>query len=279
MILSGAKAYNFLKIDLLDKIQRLKVKPTLKAIYLGHNSASEKYLNNKSKKLKKLNVNFDVIHISSPRKRNLESLISKLNNDKLINGIIIQLPFPDELRKYQDDILNLINPLKDVDCLTRSNLGKIFDPKTSIIPATPQGIISLLNFYKIKISGKKVTIVGRSNLVGKPLALSMLSKNATVTICHSKTKNLKNLTLMADIVILATGNPKLFGIEYFCSKQTVIDVGINITPDGKIVGDVDFENVKNIVKNITPVPGGVGPMTIYGLAKNLIHLTTIQTKL
>lgn len=279
MILDGIKAYNVLKNKLHGKIKYYNIKPNIKAIYIGNNPASEKYLKNKKKKLDELNINFEVIHLLKPKIDEIFSLIDKLNKDKEINGIIVQLPLPNYLKNQTQQILDLIDPIKDVDCLNTINQGKLFTSKSLIIPATPLGIISLLQFYKIKVSQKNITIVGRSNLVGKPLAIALLNRNATVTICHSKTKNLKEITQKANIVILATGNPLFFTKDYFNQKQTIVDVGINIIQNGELVGDVDFNSVKDIVKNITPVPGGVGPMTIYGLAKNLIKLTILQKSL
>lgn len=279
MILDGIKAYNALKNKLHSKIKYYNIKPNIKAIYIGNNPASEKYLKNKKKKLDELNINFEVIHLPKPEINLIFSLIDELNKDKKINGIIVQLPLPNYLKNETQNILDLITPIKDVDCLNTINQGKLFTSNSLIIPATPQGIISLLKFYKIKVSGKNITIVGRSNLVGKPLAISLLNRNATVTVCHSKTKNIQKITQKADMVILATGNPLFFTKDYFNKKQTIIDVGINITPNGKLVGDVDFDSIKDFVKNITPVPGGIGPMTIYGLAKNLIKLTILQKSL
>ena len=193
--------------------------------------------------------------------------IIELNNDDYVNGILLQLPIPDKFNRYK--LLNLINKNKDVDGLTDINAGLLFKGYNNLVPCTPLGIIRLLKEYNIEISGKHAVVIGKSNLVGKPLAILLLQEGATVTICHSKTNNLREITKQADILISAVGKKDLITKDMIKEKAIVIDVGINRV-DGKIYGDVDFENVKSIVSYITPVPGGVGPMTVAMLLSNVI---------
>lgn len=271
MILDGKKASEDLFHNLLPHTQSTKPLPLLAAVQVGDNPASSTYIKLKAKTLSKLSLGFRHIHLaSSCTKEEVAQAIESLNNDPEVTGVLLQLPLPSHLDS--DELLNLIHPLKDPDCLTTENLGKFFADQSPILPATPLGVIRLLEYYKIELEGKNVCIVGRSNLVGKPLAIALTQRNATVTICHSKTKDLESHTQNADLVILAVGKPRYFGAEFFTKQQTVIDVGISRDEKGQLCGDVDFDNVSKIVKNITPVPGGVGPMTIYGLMENLITL-------
>ncbi|MCX8034687.1 MAG: bifunctional methylenetetrahydrofolate dehydrogenase/methenyltetrahydrofolate cyclohydrolase [Candidatus Dojkabacteria bacterium] len=272
MLLDGKKAQKFLT---QKSIQGINLQPTLAAIQIGHNLSSKKYLKFKRIFLTKLGFSFNLINLSTKIKEHeLIEIINKLNFDESTNGIIVQLPIPDHLNKQR--ILDRIIPEKDVDCLDSYSIGRFLTDNSKIYPATPKGIIHLLKYYKIELTSKHVCVIGRSNLVGKPLSIALLKENATVTICHSHTNNLEEITKDADIVISAIGKAKFLTSKYFRKGQTVIDVGINFDENGKICGDVDFDNVKDIVENITPVPGGVGPMTIWGLVDNLIELTKLQ---
>jgi methylenetetrahydrofolate dehydrogenase (NADP+)/methenyltetrahydrofolate cyclohydrolase len=230
---------------------------------VGNNPASNTYIKLKRRKLESLGFNSKLVKCDdSITEQELLQSISDLNNDPQVNGIILQLPLPANLS--EKTFLESINPDKDVDCLNSLNLG------------TPLGVISLLKYYNIDIASKNICIVGRSNLVGKPLAVALTALDATVTLCHSKTDNLQKITSKADVVILAVGKPQYFSKEYFNSKQVVIDVGTSKNINDKLVGDADFDGLVDYVEAITPVPGGVGPMTIYGLVHNLVALTNKQ---
>ena len=203
--------------------------------------------------------------------------IHKLNNDENINGVLVQLPLTKQIN--EEHVLDEISPEKDVDCFTLKNVGKLWTAKKhdiSLKNCTPAAVIELLKRSKVNLDGANVTIVGRSNIVGKPLAGLLLLENATVTICHSHTKNLAQICSNADILIAAIGSPKFFNKNFVKQGATVIDVGINRLPDNKTCGDVDFEDVKNKIDLITPVPGGVGPMTVMMVLINLINLTKSQ---
>ncbi len=271
MILSGIEAAN----DLYTKLPKFDGNLQLAAILIGDNPASQVYLRIKAKKLNELGLGFQLINLeaSSPLEKILEE-ITKLNEDQNIKGIIIQLPLPGTLGQHTREIINHIDPKKDVDCLHTQNLGSFYSGESDFMPATAQGVIDLLTYYGIDMAGQHAVIIGRSNLVSKPLAFALLQKNATITICHSYTKNLSNFTREADIVISAVGKPRFLTQSFFREGQTVIDIGINRDQNNKLCGDVDFETVSRIVAHITPVPGGVGPMTVYGLVKNLIRLAT-----
>ena len=196
----------------------------------------------------------------------LLNLNDQLNKDDAVDGILVQMPIPNHLNSKE--IQNAIHPLKDVDGLTDINMGKLAHDVDSLVPCTPYGIFDLLELNSISVEGKNITIIGRSDLVGKPLASLLTNKNATVTLCHSKTNDLKLFTSIADILVVAIGKPNFIKSEHIKEDAIVIDVGINRMPDGKLCGDVDFDDIKEKVSYITPVPGGVGPMTVAELAKN-----------
>ena len=202
-------------------------------------------------------------------------VIGKLNNDTTVNGILVQLPLPKEIDS--DKIVNAISPLKDVDGLTDINNGLLFHDKDTLYSCTPYGIMELLDRYNINVSGKHVVIVGRSSLVGKPMAMMMLNRDATVTICHSKTKNLEEYTKKADVLIVAIGKANFITSDMVSDNTVVVDVGISRTENG-LCGDVDFESVKDKCSYITPVPGGVGQMTVAMLAKNVLKAYEMQKR-
>lgn len=204
----------------------------------------------------------------------LLSLIEKLNNDKKINGILVQLPVPKHIN--EETIINAINPKKDVDAFHPVNVGKIMVGNYDFVPCTPAGVMELIKESGIEIEGKECVVVGRSNIVGKPQAMLLLHKNATVTICHSRTKNLSEKTKNADILIAAVGKPNFITGDMIKPGAVVIDVGINRVEDKKLVGDVEFESASKVADAITPVPGGVGPMTIAMLMKNTVKAALIQ---
>lgn len=250
--------------DILDKLS-LKVKqldtaPNLVVIQVGNDPASSVYVRNKERTAERVGINSETVKLSKHITQDeLLEIIDKYNHFTSVNGILVQLPLP----KHIDEqvILEAISPMKDVDGFHPLNVGKLNIGQKQMIPSTPAGIMELLKANHIELEGKHVVIVGRSNIVGKPLAHLLLEANATVTIAHSRTKNLKQLTQMADILVVAVGQPELITKDYVKTGAVVIDVGINRTESG-LKGDVDFNNVKSKVAAITPVPGGVGPMTI-----------------
>lgn len=250
--------------DILDKLS-LKVKqldtaPNLVVIQVGNDPASSVYVRNKERTAERVGINSETVKLSKHITQDeLLEIIDKYNHFTSVNGILVQLPLP----KHIDEqvILEAISPMKDVDGFHPLNVGKLNIGQKQMIPSTPAGIMELLKANHIELEGKHVVIVGRSNIVGKPLAHLLLEANATVTIAHSKTKDLKHLTKQADILVVAVGQPELITEDYVKDGTVVIDVGINRTESG-LKGDVDFNNVKSKVAAITPVPGGVGPMTI-----------------
>lgn len=259
-ILDGKKLSLILQEDLKEKINKLSNSPNLTVVMVGEDKASKIYVKNKEKIAKKMGIDTNTIYLNSETTTDeLLLIIERLNKDKSVNGILVQLPLP----KHIDEnlVLEKISPLKDVDGFHPKNLGKLMINNASMIPCTPLGIIKLLDFYNIDLEGKNVVILGRSNIVGKPMLHLLLQKNATVTITHSYTKNLKDITKKADILIVAIGKSNFITKEYIKDNAIIVDVGINRV-DNKIMGDVDFNSVKDKVSFITPVPGGVGPLTI-----------------
>lgn len=250
--------------DILDKLS-LKVKqldtaPNLVVIQVGNDPASSVYVRNKERTAERVGINSETVKLSKHITQDeLLEIIDKYNNDASVNGILVQLPLPEHIDEQV--ILEAISPVKDVDGFHPFNVGKLNIGQKQMIPSTPAGIMELLKANHIELEGKHVVIVGRSNIVGKPMAHLLLEENATVTVAHSRTKNLKQLTQMADILVVAVGQPELITADYVKTGAVVIDVGINRTESG-LKGDVDFNNVKSKVAAITPVPGGVGPMTI-----------------
>ena len=269
-ILDGKAYAQQIRQDLKNTIIHNKLTPSLCIINIGDDPASKVYVNNKVKACAEVGINCIVKHFDADvTELEVLSFIETMNEDNNINGLMVQLPIPKHLNER--NIINSIKPEKDVDGLTDINVGKLLhkDP-TALTPCTPLGIISLLKFYNIKLSGKHCVVVGRSNIVGKPLAQLLINEDATVTICHSKTEKLKDITQTADIIIVAIGQPEFLTSDYIKEGAIVVDVGINRV-DGKLVGDVDFEDVKAKCSFITPVPGGVGPMTVAALLCNVIH--------
>lgn len=262
--------------EIKKEVEQLNQKPTLAVIRVGNDPASSVYVKNKKNTAEKIGFNSILIELDeNTLQADLEKHIDKLNEDKDVNAILVQLPLPKHINS--DDIIQRIKPIKDVDGFHPINSGKLMlglDPYS--IACTPLGIIKLLEKYNIEISGKNAVIIGRSNIVGKPVSFLLLEKNATVTICHSKTHDLKNTVKQADIVIAAIGKAKFVDESFIKEGAVVIDVGINRLPDGKLAGDVDFASVNNKASFITPVPGGVGPMTIAMLMSNTLKLYKIQ---
>ena len=265
-----------LKIE-CEELQEKGIKPKLAVIMVGDDKASKIYVKNKSKACDEIGIEYEEYLLEKDiKQKELIELINKLNNDKSVNGILLQSPIPEGLDI--NEAFRIISPEKDVDGFNPTNVGKLVLNQDTFVSCTPYGIMKMFEAYDIELEGKKVGVLGRSNIVGKPLVQCCINKNATVTICHSKTKNIKEHVKEADIVISAIGKPKYVTEDMIKEKAVVIDVGINRTEDGKIVGDVDFENVSKKASYITPVPGGVGPMTIAILMNNVIKACKNQNK-
>ncbi len=248
-------------------VKNYMIKPCLAVIQIGDDEASNIYVNSKEKACNEVGIYLKHIKFDeTTREIEIINKIIELNNDEYVHGILLQLPIPDKFN--EEKLINYIARNKDVDGLTDINVGKLINNKKCFVSCTPQGIIKLLQESNVEISGKNVVIVGRSKLVGKPLMSLFLNNDATVTICHSKTKNLKEFTKNADILVVAAGCKHLITEDMVKDGSVVIDVGINRV-DGKIYGDVDYENVKKKASLITPVPGGVGPMTVAMLLNNV----------
>lgn len=253
--------------DLKDKINKLDTKLGLTVVQVGEDPASNVYVRQKNKMAESLGFNFNHIKLDENiKEEELLNIIEELNNDDNVDGILVQMPIPNHLNAKK--VQNTILPCKDVDGLTDINMGRLSHNIDSLVPCTPMGIIDLLKYYNIDISGKNVVIIGRSDLVGKPLASLMTNNDATVTLCHSKTKNLSFYTKNADILVAAIGHANFIKKEDVKDGAIIVDVGINRMEDGKLCGDVLFEEVKDKTSYITPVPGGVGQMTVAELGYN-----------
>lgn len=275
-ILDGRVVRDQIAQVLSSKFKVLTPRPKLVIIQVGDNPQSNTYI--RQKVLFGQKIGAIVNHQKLPAKVSQEKLVSilySLNSNPSIHGLIIQLPIPNHLDK--DAVINAIDPQKDVDGQTAANIKLLFEGRSDgFLPATTKGILTLLDYYKIPVSGKKVVVVGRSSLVGKPTALAFLNRDATVTVCHSKTTNLKGETKNSQLLIVAAGQPKLITKDHVSKGQVVIDVGINVVGE-RLVGDVDFDNVKSVVAAISPVPGGCGPMTVASLFENLLVAYNKQT--
>ena len=273
MIIDGKKEAAILREEIKNEIAKLKKKtnkvPGLTVILIGEFAPSQIYVRNKEKNSKEVGINSNVIkYPSDVSEAEVLNKIEELNKDKNISGILVQLPLPDQISK--EKIINAIDPLKDVDGFNPVNVGNLASGYKAIVPCTPLGCLLLIKKVEKNLSGKHAVIIGRSNLNGKPMAQLLLKENCTVTIVHSKTKNLQNECLKADILVAAVGVPNLVKKDWVKSDAVVIDVGINKV-NNKIIGDVNFEEIKDKVKAITPVPGGVGPMTIACLLSNTLE--------
>lgn len=299
-IIDGKNVAAKIKQDVKDRVEEMVLqglrRPCLACVLVGDDPASQVYVNSKEKTCNQLGINSVVKRLDKDATpAEVASVIQFLNNDENVSGILLQLPLPKHLQQYTEKLVNLISPEKDVDCLTTQNVGKLVQNKSIIAPCTPAGIMELFNAYNIDLSGKLVTIVGRSELVGKPIMMLALNKNATVQVCHSKTQNLAQETRRADILVVAAGKPNLITKDMVKEGAVVIDVGIHRkevqytdeqTGEQKTKqvvsgGDVDFNDVKDKCSYITPVPGGVGPMTIALLMKNtlVLHQQRLQNDL
>jgi len=275
-ILDGKYTSSVILQDLKTKIQRYlqegKRTPRIDILLVGDDYASQMYVNMKEKKALDLGISVNVHNFEKNINENkLFKLISQLNNDKSVDGIMVQLPMPEHINESK--VLERILPSKDVDGLTSTNLGKLFkNDSSAIAPATAKGVIKLLDNYDIKVDGKRAVVIGRGDISGLPIAAMLQNRDATVTICHSHTQGLKDICKDADILVSSIGRAEYINSEYVKNGSVVIDVGTNRNSEGKLVGDVDFNSVKNIAGYITPVPGGVGPMTIACLFDNLFEI-------
>lgn len=276
-ILDGKTLGKEIQEEIRLEVEKLGKKPHLAVVLVGEDSASKIYVNTKNRTCEKLGFKSTVINLPATiSEEELKLKIRELNNDEDVNAILIQLPLPAHIDT--NACIKEISPIKDVDGFTPENLGAIIRGQEPFAyPCTPYGIITILKKYNIKIAGKHAVVVGRSNIVGKPVSLMLLKENATVTMCHSRTEDLAEITKTADILISATGK-RVITKGMVKKGATVIDVGIIRNSEGKLEGDVDFENVKEVAGYITPVPGGVGPMTIASLMKNTLSLFYKQQK-
>ena len=262
-----------IKKNIASEVESLRQKtgetPGLAVVLVGDDPASSVYVRNKNKTCKNLGFqSFENILPANTKESTLLGLIDELNKDERVSGILVQLPLPSHISSYK--ILEAINPQKDVDGFHLENIGRLVTGNATFKPCTPEGIIQLLDHYKVDIEGKNAVVLGRSNIVGKPISLLLLERNATVTICHSRTKNLSAITKLADILIAAIGKPNFVTADMVKDDVVIIDVGINRVND-KLIGDVDYQSVSKKASLITPVPGGVGPMTIAVLMANTLQ--------
>ena len=271
-IIDGKKTAEKYIENLKQEIALMDKKPCLAVVLVGEDAASQIYVNNKNKKALALGMKSLVVKMPANTSENeLLNKIEELNNDEDVTAILVQLPLPEHINSQR--VIEAIDIKKDVDGFNPYNIGKIAQNKEPIVyPCTPLGLIKLLDEYEIDVAGKNVVVIGRSNIVGKPISLMLMNKNATVTVAHSKTQNLKEVTSKADILICATGQPQIVKADWVKQNAVIIDVGIRKGEDNKLVGDVDFEQVKEKCSFITPVPGGVGPMTIAMLMQNTVKL-------
>ena len=278
-IIDGRLVSQSLRTKIASEIGELSAKygetPGLAVIKVGDDPASAVYVRNKHKAC--LDVGIRSYQIELPEATTEQELLSKideLNGDPQVNGILVQLPLPRHIS--EDSVISRISPEKDVDAFHAQNVGKIMIGNYTFLPCTPAGVMELLAYYNINVEGKRCVVIGRSNIVGKPMSLLLLEKNGTVTVCHSRTKNLSDITREADILVVAIGRAGFLSADMVKDGAVVVDVGINRLPDGKLCGDVCFDEVSERASYITPVPGGVGPMTITMLLKNTVSAFVMQ---
>ena len=265
------------RIEVDNLKNQFNVTPGLAVIIVGENPASQVYVRNKHKTCEELGIKSEVVALpETSSKDELLVKIDELNADKSIHGILVQLPLPDAIKAHSDEILNRIDPLKDVDGFHPMNVGKLVTGTPALVPCTPAGCIEMLDLAGIEIDGKRAVIIGRSNIVGKPMLHLLMARHATVTVCHSHTKNLPEITREADILVAAMGKPKFVTADMIKPGAVVVDVGINRIAPKKLVGDVDFEAAVEVASAITPVPGGVGLLTVAMLMKNVVTATKLQ---
>lgn len=268
-IINGKEISAAIREEIKAEVQGMSVRPGLAVVLVGDDPASAVYVRNKSKACAEVGIYSEVYRLPEETGREqLLGLIEQLNQSPLIHGILVQLPLPKHLDP--EEVIMAINPAKDVDAFHPVNVGKIMIGNYDFLPCTPAGVMELLHRSGIEVSGKECVVIGRSNIVGKPQAMLLLHENATVTVCHSKTRDLPSVCRRADILVSAVGKPKFVTADMVKDGAVIIDVGMNRDENGKLCGDVDFEPVSEKASYITPVPGGVGPMTITMLLKNTV---------
>ncbi len=274
-LIDGKTVSLAVKTAVKDAIAQEGIEPCLAVILVGNDPASRVYVNNKKKACAFCGIrSLEYTLPQETTQDELLALIDRLNKDESVNGILCQLPVPPQISEKA--VIDKINPKKDVDCFHNENVGRLWTGNDRLKPCTPAGMMALLDYYNIDPAGKRCVIVGRSNIVGKPMAALMLSRNATVTVCHSKTQDLAAVCKEADILVAAVGRPKFITADMVKDGAVVLDVGINRLPDGSLCGDVDFDAVKEKASYLTPVPGGCGPMTIAVLMQNTLTAYRIQ---
>jgi methylenetetrahydrofolate dehydrogenase (NADP+)/methenyltetrahydrofolate cyclohydrolase len=271
--IEGKKVSDQIREELIAETSRLKeqgVTPGLAVVLVGEDPASKVYVGAKEKACQQLGIHSEVIKLSADTsEEELLAIVERLNKDAAINGILVQLPLPKHINEKA--VIDAISPAKDVDGFHPQSVGNLVIGDDSLLPCTPAGVIELIKRSGVEIAGKHAVVIGRSNIVGKPMALLLLREHATVTICHSRTPNMEEIAKQADILVVAIGKPKAIGSSYVKPGAIVIDVGVNRLADGKLAGDVDYDDCLDTAGFITPVPGGVGPMTITMLMTNTIH--------
>ncbi len=275
LVLDGKLVAEATYQKLLLEVSLLPVVPKIVLILVGEDPASQTYVRSKSKKCRDLGLHGETVLLpASTTEDELVRRMRELSLERSVHGILLQLPVPRSIDKYR--VLDQLDPLKDVDGLHPENMGRLMQGRPRFVACTPAGILEIVRHYQIPIAGRKCVVIGRSEIVGKPISQLLTNHDATVTICHSKTRNLEAEASAADILVVAMGKPRFVGPNFVKEGATVIDVGIHRI-DGKLIGDVDFEAVQSKAAAITPVPGGVGPMTIAILMKNLVHAAVLQT--
>ncbi|MBQ9480133.1 MAG: bifunctional methylenetetrahydrofolate dehydrogenase/methenyltetrahydrofolate cyclohydrolase FolD [Selenomonadaceae bacterium] len=279
-ILEGKEFSARIKDEARAAVEQLRadgVIPGLTVIIVGENPASQVYVRNKHKTCEELGIRSEVVALpEDATKDQLLETIDRLNADQNVHGILVQLPLPTAIKAHEQEILERIDPLKDVDGFHPFNVGKLVTGSPTLVPCTPAGCIKMLDLAGIEIDGKRAVIIGRSNIVGKPMLHLLMARHATVTVCHSHTKPLGDVTREADILVAAMGKPKFVTAEMVKPGAVIVDVGINRIAPKKLVGDVDFESVKEIASAITPVPGGVGLLTVAMLMQNVVRAARLQ---
>lgn len=271
-VINGQEVAKQLREQMKQEVETLKeegIVPHLSVILVGNNPASESYVRGKEKAAKEIGISSEVIRMEErTSEKTLLEKIDQLNRNSKVDGILVQLPLPNHID--EDKVIESIDPSKDVDGFHPTNVGKMMLGQDTFLPCTPHGIIKLLESVNVEVNGKHAVIIGRSNIVGKPMGQLLLNQNATVTYCHSKTRDIKSITQLADILIVAVGRAHFVDASFLKDSAVVIDVGVNRTEEGSLTGDVDFESAKTKASFITPVPKGVGPMTITMLLENTI---------
>jgi len=273
VVINGKQLVSEIRAEIKEEAARLTregIRPGLAVILVGDDPASAVYVRNKAKACEEAGIYSEVHRLpASTGQDELLALVDKLNRAPNIHGVLVQLPLPGHIS--EEAVIDAVAPEKDVDCFHPVNVGNLMIGKPGILPCTPSGVIEILKRSGIPIAGKHAVVIGRSNIVGKPMAMLLLRENATVTVCHSRTENMRDVTRLADILVVAVGRGRMITRDYVKPGAVVIDVGMNRMEDGKLAGDVDFDDVKEIAGHITPVPGCVGPMTITMLLKNTVQ--------